>query len=494
MENYSYNSSYPESGDSSPRSREIDFENPPPWEDTQGNQPPSNYKVKFMCSYGGKIHPRPNDNQLSYIGGDTKILAVDRNIKFGSLLSKLIALCDCENISFKYQLPGEDLDALISVTNDDDLEHMMHEYERLCRVSPKPARLRIFIFQAQNQSLNSSTRSFGSDEAKSEKERFVEALNSAPIMSAPPQSASAAVAPKPQAPAGNADFLFGFEKVNAMAGQPLAQPTMVGRVTEVDDPIHAPGLDERFTGLDPIQKHIQDLQRLRLEEQQATYQRKSDDNLSGGLTGGEYYKVPEKISPVAVPGGVPYWTDKQVPGGVFPGSSVNNEQQVYMIPAPASAYHAPLVRPVTGAPTQGYYTVHQRIPSDVYRDQQQMYNVFPQAPVPSMPAAPPTLPPQKGTAYSEGYQMVRPAATGGIGMVTEAGYAQMAYDGGMGRQVIYTAPGGVMGTPAQVQATAQYQAVAGGVNADMRQAGAVVLNPEAGGKGVGVGKVTQASV
>ena len=76
---------------------------------------------------------------------------------------------------------------MISVTNDDDLEHMMHEYERLYRISPKPTRLRIFIFPTLNQSLSSSTRSFGSDDVKSEKERFVEALNYAPIVTAQPQ-------------------------------------------------------------------------------------------------------------------------------------------------------------------------------------------------------------------------------------------------------------------------------------------------------------------
>ncbi|KAL6517571.1 hypothetical protein OROMI_033272 [Orobanche minor] len=465
MENYSYNSSYPESGDSSPCSREIEFDNPPPWEDSQSNQPPPNYKVKFMCSYGGKIHPRPNDNQLSYIGGETKILAVDRNIKFGSLFSKLIALCDSENISFKYQLPGEDLDALISVTNDDDLEHMMHEYERLYRASPKPARLRIFIFQT----LNSSTRGFGSDEVKSEKERFVEALNSAPIMTAPPQSVSPA-APQTQPPTNNVDFLFGLEKVNATAAQPPLQQTMMGRGPEVEDPIVLPGLDERFTGLDPIQKHLQDLQRLRLEEQQGNYRRKSDDNLAGGFTGGEYYKVPEKITQMTVPGGVPYWIDKQAPGGFYPASTANTEQPVYMIQHPPSAYHAPVLRQVSGAPTQGYYTV-QRIPQEVYRDQQQqqMYSMVPQA----------AAPPHMTAGYSEGFGMARQANTGGAGVVTEASYPQMAYDTGVGRQVMYAPPGSVhvMGAPA-----AQYQGVAGGANADMRQAGAV--NPEAGGKGV----------
>lgn len=92
MENYPYPNSYPDSGHSSPRSREIDCENAS-WDD----QPlSSGYKVKLMCSYGGKIHPRPHDNQLTYVGGDTKILAVDRNIRFSSFISKLSNLCDSD--------------------------------------------------------------------------------------------------------------------------------------------------------------------------------------------------------------------------------------------------------------------------------------------------------------------------------------------------------------------------------------------------------------
>lgn len=35
---------------------------------------------------------------------------------------------------------------MISVTNDEDLEHMMHEYDRLFKASAKPARLRLFLF------------------------------------------------------------------------------------------------------------------------------------------------------------------------------------------------------------------------------------------------------------------------------------------------------------------------------------------------------------
>ncbi|GMJ08079.1 hypothetical protein like AT5G64430 [Hibiscus trionum] len=128
-----------------------------------------------MCSYGSKIHPRPHDNQLAYIGGETKILAVERTIKFSTMISKLSALCcggDGE-VSFKYQLPGGDLDALISVTNDDDLKHKMHEYDQLYRASAKPARMRLFIFPPTDPEGFSS-------EGVSERDRFVEALNSGP--------------------------------------------------------------------------------------------------------------------------------------------------------------------------------------------------------------------------------------------------------------------------------------------------------------------------
>ncbi|KAM7524299.1 hypothetical protein LguiA_014201 [Lonicera macranthoides] len=108
----------------------------------------ANYKVKLMCSYGGKIQCRPHDHALIYAGGDTKILTVDRTIKFRDMIAKICTLCNCNaQFSLKYQLPGEDLDALVSVMDDDDAEHMMVEYDRIHRIiSSKPPRLRLFVF------------------------------------------------------------------------------------------------------------------------------------------------------------------------------------------------------------------------------------------------------------------------------------------------------------------------------------------------------------
>ncbi|KAM1717156.1 hypothetical protein COP2_025291 [Malus domestica] len=93
-----------------------------------------------MCSYGSKIQPCPHDHQLAYISSDTKILVVDRNIKLFVFISKLSSICDTSNdaVCFKYQLPGKDLNILISVTNDEDLDHMMVEYGRLYSASAKP--------------------------------------------------------------------------------------------------------------------------------------------------------------------------------------------------------------------------------------------------------------------------------------------------------------------------------------------------------------------
>lgn len=246
MENYpSY--SYPDSGDSSPRSREIDFENPPPsWED----QPHHQSKVKFMVSYGGKIQPRSHDNLLSYVGGETKILSVDRTIKFASLLAKLSSilsphdLAASDGFTFKYQLPGEELDALISVTNDDDLENMMHEYDRLYRGSAKPARLRLFLFPNFKTGSFGSTSSDPGGKIERDSDRFVEALNSGP----PPQpTVQVPVPPQVQPlPAhhvnNNVDFLFGLEKNN-----PVHVPV------QIPVPVQDPQIDARVQELNRMQ-------------------------------------------------------------------------------------------------------------------------------------------------------------------------------------------------------------------------------------------------
>lgn len=509
MENFSY-SSYPDSGDSSPRSREIDFENPPPWDD----QPPpqhQNYKVKFMCSYGGKILPRPHDNQLCYIGGETKILAVDRTVKLSTMVSKLSVLCENE-VSFKYQLPGEDLDALISVTNDDDLEHMMHEYDRVYRTTGKPARMRLFLFPV----VANSASSFGSEGPNPDRDQFVEALNSVQNLASDPD-------PKPPVH-NNVDFLFGLEKsvgVGVVASPPppptvpeLSAPAPeyqvmsggggggVNRVVGLNPPVNQLDIHRQLQKLQIEHEHQQQQlhHQQQQQNQQAMYGRKSDENLVGGYAGENYYihKAPEKIPAMTGPPPQGYWQEKQVASGGYPASHGGaQEHPVYMIPAHGAPvyHHQPMVRPVTGPPgqPQGYYQVQQqRMAPDVYQEQP-VYNVVapPQQPPPNLP----TQGAKIAAAYPEGMGMGRPSG-GGMVPTSEVGqYTQVAYDSATGRQVFYTAGGGMVLAPSQASAPAaapasgpqlSYAAVA----ADTRPGASLGQEP---GKVV-VTKVSQASV
>ncbi|GLT49479.1 hypothetical protein SLA2020_230310 [Shorea laevis] len=107
----------------------------------------SSTSVKFLCSFGGKILPRPRDGKLRYVGGETHIIRISRDISWQELVQKALAICDQAH-TIKYQLPGEDLDALVSVSSDEDLQNMMEE----CRVpdnggSQKP---RIFLFSSSD--------------------------------------------------------------------------------------------------------------------------------------------------------------------------------------------------------------------------------------------------------------------------------------------------------------------------------------------------------
>ncbi|KAF6147620.1 hypothetical protein GIB67_031611 [Kingdonia uniflora] len=105
-------------------------------------------KVKILCSFGGKILPRPSDGMLRYVGGHTRIITVRRTISFHELVQKMIDTYG-QPVVIKYQLPDEDLDALVSVSNPEDLENMMEEYGKLVESSlDGSAKIRVFLFSA----------------------------------------------------------------------------------------------------------------------------------------------------------------------------------------------------------------------------------------------------------------------------------------------------------------------------------------------------------
>ncbi|XP_022760862.1 uncharacterized protein LOC111307075 [Durio zibethinus] len=100
-------------------------------------------KMKFLCSFGGRILPRPNDGKLRYVGGETRIISIKKNLTWEELARKTAAICSQPH-TIKYQLPGEDLDALISVCSDEDLHHMIEEYHEL-EMNGGSQRLRLFL-------------------------------------------------------------------------------------------------------------------------------------------------------------------------------------------------------------------------------------------------------------------------------------------------------------------------------------------------------------
>ncbi|GER48112.1 octicosapeptide/Phox/Bem1p family protein [Striga asiatica] len=84
----------------------------------------SSIKLKILCSFGGKILPRPSDGKLRYVGGETRIVRINRDITWKELWQKANAIYE-ETCAVKYQLPGEDLDALVTISSDEDLLNMM---------------------------------------------------------------------------------------------------------------------------------------------------------------------------------------------------------------------------------------------------------------------------------------------------------------------------------------------------------------------------------
>lgn len=100
--------------------------------------------IKFLCSYGGKILPRYPDGKLRYTGGETRVLAVDRSVSFSELLKKLEDLYGSA-VSLRCQLPTEDLDALVSITSDEDLCNIIEEYDCASRERADQLKVRAFL-------------------------------------------------------------------------------------------------------------------------------------------------------------------------------------------------------------------------------------------------------------------------------------------------------------------------------------------------------------
>ncbi|KAK1591953.1 hypothetical protein Q3G72_016560 [Acer saccharum] len=166
-------------------------------------------KMKFLCSFGGRILPRPNDGKLRYVGGETRIISIRKNLTWEELVRKTSAICN-QSHTIKYQLPGEDLDALISVCSDEDLHHMIEEYEELERIGGTQ-RLRIFLVPSGESESPSSVEG-RSTQQSDPGYQYVSAVNG--MLDVSPQKSSSGQSVTSQTnQMGNAsDYSLGFHR------------------------------------------------------------------------------------------------------------------------------------------------------------------------------------------------------------------------------------------------------------------------------------------
>lgn len=113
-----------------------------------GTSDGSSMKIKVLCSFGGKVLPRPSDGKLRYVGGETRIIRINKDISWQELKQKTSAILEGAH-TIKYQLPGEDLDALVSVSSEEDLQNMMEECNVLGN-GEGAKKLRLFLFTSSD--------------------------------------------------------------------------------------------------------------------------------------------------------------------------------------------------------------------------------------------------------------------------------------------------------------------------------------------------------
>ncbi|GMG99272.1 hypothetical protein Nepgr_001112 [Nepenthes gracilis] len=115
---------------------------------SSGTSDSSSMKIKILCSFGGKILPRPSDGKLRYVGGETRIMRISKDVSWQELQQRTMGILNQPH-TVKYQLPGEDLDALVSVSSDEDLQNMMEECNILGDVEGSK-KLRMFLFTSSD--------------------------------------------------------------------------------------------------------------------------------------------------------------------------------------------------------------------------------------------------------------------------------------------------------------------------------------------------------
>ncbi|KAF4379262.1 hypothetical protein F8388_013480 [Cannabis sativa] len=157
---------------------------------TPDDNPSQKNRIKFLCSHGGKILPRPADGHLKYVGGETRVIAVPQDITFSELDKRLSDMIEGDNMTIKYQLASEDLDTLVSVRNDDDLKHMLHEIDH--QDTEGYPKLRTFLFPSKPIIVIDNNPS-ALMEPHSIEQRYIDAVNGVVRTTRRPKFASSVI-------------------------------------------------------------------------------------------------------------------------------------------------------------------------------------------------------------------------------------------------------------------------------------------------------------
>jgi hypothetical protein len=102
-------------------------------------------RIKLTCSHGGRLLRCGPGGAARYVGGEMRVLAVPRAATFRGLAARLSSEVagGAEVRTVRHRL-ADDEDVLVSVTCDEELAHMIDEYDRLRATRPSAA-FRVFV-------------------------------------------------------------------------------------------------------------------------------------------------------------------------------------------------------------------------------------------------------------------------------------------------------------------------------------------------------------
>ncbi|DBA94196.1 hypothetical protein WJX77_007431 [Trebouxia sp. C0004] len=141
-------------------------------------RPNSPGKMKFVCRWGGEL-VQDSQGRLAFEGGETRLCTLPKAVRYRDFVTKLRELtgqpgAPGTEMVLKYQLPGHNMEELISLRTNEDLEEFKDEHDDLASnfTQGSPAqRLRLFVLPSSpSRTRQGSTTSDAAGDALASKE------------------------------------------------------------------------------------------------------------------------------------------------------------------------------------------------------------------------------------------------------------------------------------------------------------------------------------